>query len=194
MDEDNIIVSIPQQGYPLCGVCLLGHRTRKVDVSIPQQGYPLCGLCTLWYTSCGWDGFNTAIGYPPMRHVQQHRVDRAAMLQYRNRVSPHAAGRTRYKPATVASFNTAIGYHPCGWYDLVVPLLLTRRFNTAAGLPPLRRWFYVPEKNSAYEFQYRSRVTTFAALKFKVYFNIAGEFQYRSKVNPFSASLETKRF
>ena len=87
-------------------------------------------------------GFNTAIGYPPMRRVRRVTAERPDReFQYRNRVSPHAAifmdgaclseGMFQYRNRV--SPHAAIRYLICGSF-------LTR-FNTAIGYPPMRLVF-----------------------------------------------------
>ena len=133
--------------------------------------------------------FNTAIGYPPMRHMKLLVTMDYRLFQYRNRVSPHAAS-----PFSCSLLNTTTG------------------FNTAIGYPPMRRGCFVRYDNIAIEFQYRNRVSPHAARSnrnstaVRTRFNTAIGyppmrhekhhmlsshgllFQYRNRVSPHAAS------
>ena len=98
-------------------------------------------------------------------------------LQYRNRVSPHAAPCALLQGVPGAgSFNTAIGYHPMRHCYLSLYSHRISRFNTAIGYHPMRLLRRVGNFNGAIKLQKTSVAEAFALA-----------FQYRSGVTPFAA-------
>ncbi|WP_406041051.1 hypothetical protein [Succinimonas sp.] len=98
-------------------------------------------------------GFNTAIGYHPMRlHDGLFHADEIVALQYRNRVSPHAALVRLLIAGGQSCFNTAIGHHPMRLLvNGIDGLPFSRCFNTAIGHHPMRHelfYYYEPEGRS----------------------------------------------
>ena len=88
------------------------HRRFNI-VSIPQQGYPLCGYLSNSSVADGKNCFNTAIGYPPMRRVG------GIGLRIPCRCFNTAIGHPPMRQDSFDEmarqewrFNTATGYHP----------------------------------------------------------------------------------
>ena len=109
------LASIPQKDLSLCGAPPVNRNKRLSELQYRKRISPYAatglvayaeGLLWLQYrkrispyaalfsfvTPLSFLGFNTAIGYHPMRHLRlipESMLDSG--LQYRNRVSPHAA-------------------------------------------------------------------------------------------------------
>ena len=101
----------------------------------------------IWKLTPSSSGFNTAIGYHPMRRPLKNRP--TLSLQ--------------------GNFNTAAGLPPLRQPRTRCTVGLVICFNTAAGLPPLRRPKAISVKELLQVFQYRSRVTPFAATRIDVW-------------------------
>ncbi len=152
------------------------HRYHQL-VSIPQQGYPLCGTITWFSYVDDFDGFNTAAGLPPLRQSSNELIRVKSevsipqqgyplcgkylliddlvvcLFQYRSRVTPFAASVTPEEFAKTSEFQ---------YRSRVTP------FAALHGMG------YRPGDQ---KFQYRSRVTPFAAARksdiVKTYFHVS---------------------
>ena len=87
-----------------------------------------------------WSSFNTAAGLPLLRQAGFTGKVKANKFQYRSRVTPFAAAKFWFIVLTTLTVSIPQqGYPLCGFKFPTVGVYLTAGFNTAAGLPPLRR-------------------------------------------------------
>ena len=127
-------------------------------------GYPPCGMKDYILVAFILTGFNTAIGYHPMRPVRGEGVHQFTLrLQYRNRVSPHAALSYKEIAGTVGmlQYRNRVSPHAAFWVCIY------------------------PDGTSA--LQYRNRVSPHAATMASNTANLAFMLQYRKRISPNAA-------
>ncbi len=133
-------ISLPQQGYPLCGHSDDNPRTPSLGVSIPQQGYPLCGFDQSSLKKAREEAFQYRSRVIPPLRLGPEWVGKgpACAFQYRSRVTPFAACRCDTLSEKTLKFQYRSRVTPFAAFNSTAPAKISRCFNTTAGLPPLR--------------------------------------------------------